>query len=439
MNRPNIIYLHSHDTGRYVQPYGHAVPAPNLQRLAEEGVLFRQAFSAAPTCSPSRAALLTGQAAHSSGMRGLAHRGFGLTDYHQHLVHTLREAGYHSTLIGMQHVARDPAMIGYDDVLERRSDAEFVVPRALEFLGNAPSEPFFATIGFSEAHRPFHSPGPAEDPRFTLPPAHLPDTPETREDMAAFKASVRVLDTAYGDVLQALDAAGLRENTLVICTTDHGLAFPGMKCTLTDRGIGVLLIMRGPGGFSGGKVVDGLVSHIDIFPTICDVLGIAPPPWLQGQSVLPLIRGQAEQINEEIYAGVTYHAAYEPQRAVRTQRWKYIRRFDGRERPVLPNCDDSLSKDVWLAAGWQDRLVEAEVLYDLTLDPQERNNLAGDSRHTQVLDEMRGRLERWMQRTDDPLLHGALPLPPGGVTNDPDALSPNSPVYTEEELAQLKT
>jgi arylsulfatase A-like enzyme len=336
----------------------------------------------------------------------------------------------------MQHVATDPSTIGYDEVLERRSDAEFVVPRALEFLGNAPTEPFFVTIGFSEAHRPFHQPGPAEDPRFTLPPAHLPDTPETREDMAAFKASVRVLDTAYGAVLQALDTAGLRDNTWVICTTDHGPAFPGMKCTLTDRGIGILLIMRGPGGFSGGKVIDGLVSHIDIFPTICDVLGISPPPWLQGRSLLPLVRGDADQINEEIYAGVTYHAAYEPQRAVRTERWKYIRRFDGRERPVLPNCDDSLSKDVLLAAGWQDRPMEAEALYDLVFDPQEHANLASDSRYAQVLDNMRGRLERWMQRTGDPLLDGPVPLPPGGVTNDPDALSPNTPVYTEAELAQ---
>jgi N-sulfoglucosamine sulfohydrolase len=437
VNRPNIIYLHSHDTGRYVEPYGHGVPAPNLQWLAEEGVLFRQAFCAAPTCSPSRSALLTGQAAHSSGMRGLAHRGFALHDYSQHLVHTLRAAGYRSTLIGMQHEAQDPATIGYDDVLERRSKAEFVVPRALEFFANAPAEPFFASIGFDEAHRPFHKPGPAEDPRYTLPPAHLPDTPQTREDMAAFKASVRVLDTAYGDILNAIDAAGLRERTLVICTTDHGLAFPGMKCTLTDRGIGVLLIMRGPHGFSGGRVIDSLVSQIDIFPTICDLLGIDPPPWLQGRSLLPLIGGEVEHVNEEIYAGVTYHAAYEPQRAVRTQRWKYIRRFDGRDRPVLPNCDDSLSKDVWLAAGWQNRPVEAEVLYDLAFDPGESHNLANDTQYAVVLDDMRGRLDRWMRRTDDPLLDGPVPLPPGGVTNDPDALSPNTRVYTEEELARL--
>src|SRR5215467_5443313 len=118
MSRPNILYLHSHDTGRYIQPYGHAIATPHLQRLAEQGVLFRQAFSAAPTCSPSRAALLTGQAPHSSGMLGLAHRGFALHDYHQHIVHTLRAAGYTSTLIGMQHVANDPTVIGYDRIVD---------------------------------------------------------------------------------------------------------------------------------------------------------------------------------------------------------------------------------------------------------------------------------------------------------------------------------
>src|ERR671929_1909800 len=95
---PNILYIHSHDSGRYLQPYGHAVPTPNLQRLASEGVLFRRAFSCAPTCSPSRAALLTGQFPHQNGMIGLAHRGFRLNDYSRHLVHTLREAGYWSAL-----------------------------------------------------------------------------------------------------------------------------------------------------------------------------------------------------------------------------------------------------------------------------------------------------------------------------------------------------
>src|SRR3954470_21580798 len=114
MTAPNILYLHSHDTGRAIQPYGAPVATPRLQQLAEQGVLFRQAFCAAPTCSPSRAALLTGQSPHTAGMLGLAHRGFALHDYGQHLVHTLRTVGYISTLVGMQHVAKDPRQIGYD-------------------------------------------------------------------------------------------------------------------------------------------------------------------------------------------------------------------------------------------------------------------------------------------------------------------------------------
>src|SRR5580658_5647032 len=130
--RPNILYIHSHDTGRYTQPYGVSVPAPNLQRLAGESVLFRMAFSGAPTCSPSRAALLTGQCAHSSGMLGLAHRGFALNAYQQHIVHTLKPAGYTTVLAGLQHVAKDPEIIGYDKILPHQdTHAENVAPAAV--------------------------------------------------------------------------------------------------------------------------------------------------------------------------------------------------------------------------------------------------------------------------------------------------------------------
>jgi len=253
--------------------------------------------------------------------------------------------------------------------------------------------------------------------------------------MAAFKASARVLDQGIGAVLDALEVGGLAENTLVICTTDHGIAFPGMKCNLTDHGIGVMLIIRGPfgsaqgrpGGFTGGQVCDAMVSHIDLFPTICDLLEIEPPAWLQGQSMMPLIRGEAEQINDEIFAEVTYHAAYEPQRAVRTRRWKYLRRFEDRRSPVLPNCDDSLSKDLWLQNGWRSRPPASEQLYDLVFDPNETHNLVGDPSVVEVLEGMRSRLDRWMQATDDPLLRGPVPAPLGVELNDPDGLSPNEP------------
>src|ERR1700728_4649309 len=105
---PNILYLNSHDTGRYVQPYGNAVPTPNIQWLADQGVMFRNAFSAAPSCSGSRAALLTGSYCHNNGMIGLAHRGFSLYDYGQHIVHPLHDAGYETHLIGEQHVSATP-------------------------------------------------------------------------------------------------------------------------------------------------------------------------------------------------------------------------------------------------------------------------------------------------------------------------------------------
>ena len=133
--RPNIVYLHSHDTGRHIQPYGHQVPTPNIQRLADQGLLFRQAFSAAPVCSGSRAALLTGEYSHTNGMLGLAHRGYRLADYDHHLVHTLRDAGYTSTLIGEQHVSADPLDIGYDHVIELRShQASEVAPAAAQAI-----------------------------------------------------------------------------------------------------------------------------------------------------------------------------------------------------------------------------------------------------------------------------------------------------------------
>ena len=378
---PNILYIHSHDTGRCVQPYGFPVPTPNIQLLADQGVLFREAFCAAPTCSGSRASLLTGLYCHNNGMLGLAHRGWELNDYGQHWIHALRRAGYRSTLIGEQHISVDPGVIGYDEVLPLDSNrAEDVAPLTIEALREAPSEPWFMSVGFFETHRDFFAPTSVRDTLYSLPPSNLPDVIATRRDMAAFKTSARSLDQGIGAVLHALHDFGLVENTLVVCTTDHGIAFPGSKATLFDRGIGVMMIVRGPAGFSGGKVVDAPVSHLDVYPTLCELAGVRAPDWLQGSSLMPLVRGKVERLHEEIFAEVTFHAAYEPQRAVRTERWKYIRRFDDYRYPVLANCDESESKALLVEAGWGRRPVAREQLYDLVLDPAEGNNLAAEGR-----------------------------------------------------------
>lgn len=423
--RPNIVYIHSHDSGRYLQPYGHAIPTPNLQRLAEEGVLFRQAFSGAPTCSPSRAALLTGQSAHASGMLGLAHRGFKLHDYKQHIVHTLRDAGYTSVLAGLQHVAANADTIGYDEVMKPKStSAVNVAPTAVDFLNRRPTKPFFLDVGFFETHREYPKPAASDDPRYLLPPAALPDTPQTRLDTAGYHASARILDNGVGAVLDALDRNGLTSNTIVISTTDHGVAFPRMKCNLEDFGMGVSLIIRGPQGFARQIVNDSLISHIDVFPTLCDALGIAHPAWLTGKSFLPVLRGEASEGNDAVFSEVTFHAAYEPKRAVRTKRYKYIRRYGNKQTPVLPNCDDGLSKSLWLEYGWKTHRLPEESLYDLVFDPAENNSLVTDASLTSVLADMRTRLDRWMKDTDDPLLKGPVAPPHGSKVNDPDGVSP---------------
>lgn len=423
---PNIVYLHSHDTGRHVAPYGYATPTPRIQALAQQGTLFRNAFCAASTCSASRACLLTGQHAHSNGMMGLAHRGWSLDDYDRHLVHTLHEVGYHSILVGEQHISKRPDVIGYDTVVKLATTrATDVAPVTVDLLSEAPAEPFFMSVGFFETHREFFRPEPGAD-RYVAVPPDLPDTPELRRDIAAFNASAASLDAGIGTVLDALDDLGLADRTLVICTTDHGLALPGAKATLTDRGIGVFLIMRGPGGFTGGRVSDALVSQIDLFPTICDLIGVEPPPWLQGVSLLPLTRGEAE-VRDAVFAEGTYHAAYEPQRAVRTRRWKYIRRFDDRPTPVLPNTDDGPAKDLWLRHGWAGRPIDPEQLYDLVFDPLEMVNVIDRPELEEVAEQMRARLVGWMTDTGDPLLDGPVPPPPGAEYNEQDQVSAREP------------
>jgi N-sulfoglucosamine sulfohydrolase len=426
-NRPNILYLHSHDTGRYIQPYGEQVLMPNVQALADQGVLFREAFCAAPTCSASRACLLTGQYGQSNGMLGLAHRGWSLRDYSHHIVHTLRKAGYTSTLIGEQHISKDPQAIGYDEVIKvPTTRVESVAPLAMEVLRRSREKPLFVSVGFFETHREFLGPGSLRDVQYSKPPNNLPDTPEVRADVAAFKASARSLDHGVGMVLTELDAAHLRD-TLIIFTTDHGMPFPGAKATLFDRGLGVNLILRGPEPFAGGRVHDGLVSHIDIYPTICDYLEIERPPFLQGVSLMPLLRDETPQVREEIFAGSTWHAAYEPQRAVRTHRHKYIRRWGERRTPVLPNTDDGPSKELLLRGGWGEREIDKEQLYDLLFDPNEANNLLDDPSHAGVLADLRKRLQRWMEETDDPLLAGHVDPPHGVEINTPDQRSASEP------------
>ncbi len=359
-------------------------------------------------------------------MLGLHHRGWSLSNPQQHLAHFLRDQGYRTARSGVHHICGDPRPVGYDEQLTKDGCGALLNRQAVKtFLERDHDQPFFLSVGFGETHRAGR--GFAADyltdhqARYSSPMPGLPDETRTRRDAAEFNDCVTRLDQHVSDVLDQLALNGLVENTLVICTTDHGVPFPGHKCSLTARGTGVMLILRGPGGFTGGRVNDALVSQLDLYPTICELLDADPPEWLEGHSLLPLVTGEATSIRGECFSEVTFHTAYEPKRGCRTLDWSYIRRFGQRRLPVLANTDDSLSKDVWLEHGWAEQPLPDEELYDLHLDPDERDNLAADPAFAATLDNMRGRLDRWMQQTEDPLLYDELPIPRDGIlVNAPD-------------------
>jgi N-sulfoglucosamine sulfohydrolase len=460
MNNTNIIYIHSHDTGRYIQPYGYAVETPNMQRFAEESVLFRNNHCAAPTCSPSRAALLTGQYPHQNGMTALAHRGGQLNDKSKHLANYLKSHGYATAIAGVQHVTTPDKVLdlGYERILNKESEPSWIKDpesnnqwlaqsAANYILQSGTSKPFFLDCGFDLTHR--HGTGeqwhttrnaPAGDSRYVRPPAPLPDTPETRQDFADFRVAANLLDTCIGRVLDALELAGLANNTLVIITTDHGIAFPFMKCNLTGHGTGTSLMIRNPSiNFTGGKVIDALTSHIDIFPTICEAADLPAPDWLEGHSLVPAVN-EGKDIRDEIHAEVNWHAAVEPMRSIRTKIYNYIRRFDPQTHPILPNCDDSVSKTMLRNVGWDTHPTVAEELYDLIFDPNEACNRANDPAYAEILSDMQSRMQKWMVSTNDPLLTGQIEPWPAATVVKPEDESPQGiwvlaePIYLSDSL-----
>ncbi len=447
MKKLNIIYIHAHDLGRFCEPMGYDIPAPNLMRFAKEGVLFRQCYASAPTCAPSRAALLTGQYPHCCGMLGLPSEplGYSMNDYSRHISAFLKQQGYSTALVGAQHVAREPwappeDVLAYDHFLNAETrdgslDKPGLAASAAEFLEQEHEEPFFLSVGFFDPHRnndgdrrTFIESRPIDEPadideraRYCQPWPHMPDNAITRREMANFRMGVAWLDKDVGTVLEAIDRAGLRENSLVIFTTDHGPGVCEMKTTLTDRGTGVVTIIRGPSDpsygdtslFTGGRVIDAMTQHIDLYPTFCEAINAEKPDWLDGKSLMPLIRDEVEELHNCIFSEQTYHYSAEPRplRAVRTKRYKYIRSY----RADAPRgIDEGPPQAWWKTFGYKNMLFPDESLFDLVFDPNEANNLANSPDHAEVLKEMRKHLRDWMKSTDDPLIDGAIPIPPVG-------------------------
>ncbi|MEY7848901.1 sulfatase [Natrarchaeobius sp. A-rgal3] len=455
MTRPNVVLIHCHDLGTYLGCYGRSVDTPNIDRLAEEGVRFDRHFVTAPQCSPSRSSLFTGRHPHQNGMLGLAHGDWEIHPDERLLPELLGEAGYETHLFGLQHVTEYPGRLGYDErhaetpltesaqpAVHETARAQNVAERVSSVLENGEYEPpFFASVGFFELHRVEEDGGfgfeadryDAPDPDEVDPLEFLPDEPGIRADIAGLEGMLGALDDGVGTILSALEAAGVDDETLVVFTTEHGLAMPRAKGCCFDPGIEAALLMRYPDRLEAGRVVDDLVSNVDVFSTLL-AFADAPSPddgRIAGRSFASLLDddlgGTEYDPRDRIFAGMTWHDRYNPVRAIRTDRWKYVRNFW--HLPEVYLTTDIYCSEAGKAVreDYYGRQRPYEELYDLEADPLERRNLldgeathgteradvadsapADETDHESVRDRLRDELLEWMHETNDPLLEGPV-------------------------------
>ncbi len=409
--RPNVIYIVCHDLGRTLGAYGDkSVKSPCLDRLAASGVVFTNYFCSSSPCTPSRGCAMTSSYAHENGLMGLEHRGWSYRQGQRTVAHELADAGYRTQLMGFQHEGHDAAELGYQEAWTKSTDAGKVAEQVAEFLAaqNPGGKPFYLNAGFFQVHRPYLKGGlqPA-DPAAVAVPGYLPDTPEVRRDVADFHASIAYMDAAVGRIVEALDKSAVKDDTVLIFTTDHGEANPRAKGTLRDPGLGVALVMRVP-GVRGGVRRAELLTNLDVAPTVLAMAGVAPPPYMRGRSFLPLVAGGEYRKREEIFAEINCHSYFDPMRCVRTERYKYIR-YWRRDVPAVSLPSDVKKEGLGAILGAAELAPrrDLEELFDLRADTAESRNLAADPACAAVLADLRGRLEAWMRETDDPLLGAA--------------------------------
>jgi len=428
MRSPNILFMTSHDTGDWLSCYGHrTVRSPHLDALAAQGCRFSDAFCTSPVCTPSRGAMMTGRYPQSNGLMGLIQTPYRwrLRPGQRHLSHLLSGHGYHTVLFNHQHEAPCDDPLGFHEhrarggpesyrlrTGERIATAEQTAEDVAEFLARrGPEEPpFYAQVGFFETHTPYGWNGaPPDDGRGVAVPPYVTDNADARRHVAGLQGAIRSLDRAVGRILGALSEAGLDGDTIVVFTTDHGVELPHCKWELYDGGIHTALLMRWPGGgVSGGAVCGHLVSHVDLVPTILELIDRPVPQDIEGRSFAEFLRDStAPPARDAIFAMMHRHDRWVESRCVRTRHYKLIRNYSPSRMPDGAVSVGGVSTLAWSAAR-ERPVVE---LYDLLADPYEMSNIAGTPGHRQVRDDLDARLANWLRAVEDPLLHGPVACP----------------------------
>jgi len=419
--KPNIILFITHDQGQFLGCYDtpttpNSLQTPNLDKLAKDGIRFTNYFCTAPQCSPSRGSIQTSLYPHQNGLMGLVNRGWSLPSSNKTIPMYLREAGYSTHLIGLQHEARNVNTLGYDTVSKRMKDYRYDTNRMFSeyesfFEKHKNDEkPFYLNIGTIEIHRPFVIWSQVNNNYSVKVPPFLPNNDKVRKDLSLFYGIINPVDEIIGKIVEVLERTGLKEDTLFIYTTDHGSPFPRAKCTLYDPGIKTLLIMNcsNQNLFNGGRIFDQMISNIDLLPTLLDFIGEEIPENIEGKSFLPILKENTTLFRSEIFTEKNYHEIYDPLRSVRTKEFKYIRNFEPSEYlyQIPLDIERGLS-----GQGLKDKIKAKraeEELYDLKNDPNENNNLINDPVYEAVLIELRELLINWMKKTNDPLLEGKI-------------------------------
>jgi len=434
VSTPNVVLIHAHDLGRYLGCYGTDIDTPAIDEFAANGALFENHFVTAPQCSPSRGSLMTGRHPHVNGLMGLAHGDWELHDDERILPHYLSDAGYETHLFGLQHISQDTDRLRYDEIhsegnlypgvapsVHQANRADSVASVVESFLDRGAFEaPFFASIGVFECHRVEEETGrfgfhgeryDGDDPDAIQPLAYLPDRPGIRHDLAEMRGMVYAIDDAVGTILDAIGDAGLDDETVVVFTTEHGIAFPRAKGCCYDAGLEAALMVRAPGVADDGRRYDELLSNVDVLPTLLDLVGVDVPDEVGGRSFLPLLTDGEYSPRERVFAEMTWHDMYNPVRAIRTERYKYVRSFWRLERVYLPRDIFTSEAGREVRESYSVPTRQYEELYDLQETPREDENVASEPRYQDVRKSLSRQLYEWMDETDDPLLEG--PIVPG--------------------------
>ena len=459
---PNILFCISDD-----QSYPHAsaygskfVSTPHFDRVAAEGVLFNNAFSPSPGCSPARAATLTGLHDWQIEQAGTHASTFPA----KYVVYPdlLEQAGYWVGYTGKgwgpgrweDDRPRNPAGPEFNE-LESELTQQGIrstdyAANFAAFLEQRPgNSPFCFWFGGSEPHREFEA-GAGQAYGKTLAdaevPPFLPDREEIRSDLLDYAFEIEHFDDHLGRMLRTLEQAGELHNTLIIVTSDNGMAFPRAKANCYEFGIHMPLAIRWGSRVRPGRKVDDLVGSVDLTATIFDVAGVRHPgPYaLSGRSILTLLEsgesGVLDPSRDAVYSSRERHSSSRfnnwtyPQRSIRTRDYLYIRNFKPDRWPA--GDPQKFEEDGTLgpmhggyhdidACPTLDYLIEhrddpeirpyllmavdkrpAEELFDIRQDPACLTNLAGDPQHEQIRKQLAERLESYLRETGDPRVTG---------------------------------